>query len=634
MSDSNKKANRKTVTAGAGGIAVGGDVGGDITITNQIATPIAYSLHQLPSPEADFVGRQDELDELLKQAKEKGAHISGLRGQGGVGKTALAVVFAHAIRHQYPEAQLFIDLKGAGDQPLTPRDVLENFLRAFYPPDTKFPDDEAALHNAYLTILHDKRAIVVLDNAKDSAQIKLLVPPPSCFLLVTSRFHFALPGLHPINLEILSAKDSIELLEKICPRLDSPLPRNATGEAKEHRHAGEGLGVRAVDDIANLCGYLPLALRAAASLLEVNHNIDPAHYVAQLRDERTRLEKLGAEGVDISVEASLNLSYAPLDDETKRVFRSLSVFPADFKASAEESIGDDVEHQHLSDLMRRSLVIYEDDTKRYRLHDLARLFADTRMSDEERFNGQLKFAMHYESVLRSAKEFYKRGGDSIRQGLNLFDTERINVEHGRAWAVKNLEKRDEVAQLVNLFPDAGVYVLDLRLHPREKIRWMEDALKAARQLKNRSYEGAHLGNLGLAYADLGETRKAIEYYEQALVIDREIGDRHGEGNALGNLGLAYADLGETRKAIEYYEQQLKIAREIGDRRGEGAALGNLGNAYAVLGETRKAIEYYEQQLKIVREIGDRRGEGNALMNTGNAHFSLELISKLHICANK
>ncbi|MBI5081207.1 MAG: hypothetical protein HZB17_07905, partial [Chloroflexi bacterium] len=380
----------------------GNIAGRDLTITQSAPTPIAYSLHQLPSPEADFVGRQKELDDLLRQANEKGAHISGLRGQGGVGKTALAVVFAHAIRDQYPEAQLFIDLRGAGDQPITPREALEKFLRAFYPPDIKFPDDEVTLHNAYLSILHDKRAIVLLDNAKDSAQIKLLVPPSSCFLLVTSRFHFALPGLHPINLEILSEKDSIELLEKICPRLreKKPVFLEKTGFSEV--------------EIANLCGYLPLALRAAASLLEVNQDLDPAHYVAQLRDERTRLEKFGTEGVDISVEASLNLSYAPLDDETKRVFRSLSVFPADFESSAEEIICDDVEHQHLSDLMRRSLVIYEDDTKRYRLHDLARLFADSRTSDEERFNMQLKHATHYKNVLGAADDLYLKGGDSIQ----------------------------------------------------------------------------------------------------------------------------------------------------------------------------------------------------------------------------
>ena len=100
------------------------------------------------------------------------------------------------------------------------------------------------------------------------------------------------------------------------------------------------------------------------------------------------------------------------------------------------------------------------------------------------------------------------------------------------------------------------------------------------------------------------------------MIVREIGDRRGEGTALGNLGAAYADLGETRRAIELYEQQLVIVREIGDRRGEGTALGNLGTAYADLGETRRAIELYEQRLVIAREIGDRRGEGTALGNLG------------------
>ena len=169
--------------------------------------------------------------------------------------------------------------------------------------------------------------------------------------------------------------------------------------------------------------------RAAASLLEVNQDLDPAHYLTQLRDERTRLETLGTEGVDISVEASLNLSYAPLDDETKRVFRSLSVFPADFGASAEESICDDAEHKGLRELMKRSLVIYEDDIKRYRLHDLTRLFADSRLSDEERFNGQLKFATYFSDLLGEANQLYLKGGDSIQQGLNLFDAERANIEH-------------------------------------------------------------------------------------------------------------------------------------------------------------------------------------------------------------
>jgi len=123
-----------------------------------------------------------------------------------------------------------------------------------------------------------------------------------------------------------------------------------------------------------------------------------------------------------------------------------------------------------------------------------------------------------------------------------------------------------------------------------------------------------LGNLGNAYAALGEPRRAIEFYEQHLKVAREIGDRHGEGAALGNLGNVYAALSEPRRAIELYEQVLVIDREIGDRRGESSTLVNTGNAYYSLGEPRRAIEYHEQALPIFREIGNRRGEGNALWN--------------------
>jgi tetratricopeptide (TPR) repeat protein len=150
----------------------------------------------------------------------------------------------------------------------------------------------------------------------------------------------------------------------------------------------------------------------------------------------------------------------------------------------------------------------------------------------------------------------------------------------------------------------------------------KDHFKAEPILKDKKVHGAVLGNLGLAYSDLGDAKKAIDYYEQALKIAREIGDIRGEGNRLGNLGNAYSALGDAKKAIDYYEQALKIAREIGDRRGEGADLGNLGLAYSALGDAKKAIDYYEQALKIAREIGDRRGEGNHLGNLGLAYSAL------------
>lgn len=162
---------------------------------------------------------------------------------------------------------------------------------------------------------------------------------------------------------------------------------------------------------------------------------------------------------------------------------------------------------------------------------------------------------------------------------------------------------------------------------KNAIGFYEQALVIDREIGDRRGEGADLGNLGAAYANLGQAARAIECYEQALVILRAIGDRGGEGAVLGNLGIAYRNLGQVERAIEYYEQQLVIVRAIGDRRGEGNALGNLGVAYKNLGQIARAIEFYEQQLVIVREIGDRQGEGNVLNNLGVAYEKLGQIDK-------
>jgi len=448
-------------------------------------------------------------------------------------------------------------------------------------------------------VLHGKRALLLLDNAADANQVRPLIPPNTCLLLVTSRQHFVLPGLSTLRLDILLPKDARELLLEICQRI---------GEE--------------ADRIANLCGRLPLALRAAASLLAVTPDLKPEAYAARLADKRTRLETIGKEGVDIGVGASFGLSFDALSPEAKGVFCRLSVFPAFFDAEAEEVVCEDEDHAVLSDLVRRSLVEFNAASDRYRLHDLVRLFAAARVEDTDRAAAEARHAAYYKDVLARADGLYLEGGESVTQGLALFDLERENVEAGRAWADTHARENKAAACLCSAYPDAGTYVLDLRQHPRERIEWLESALAAARRLKDRAAEGRHLGTLGIAYADLGESRREIAHYEQVLEIMREIEDRRAEGAVLGNLGLAYAGLGEIRRAIEYYEKALAIDREIGDRRLEGQDLGNLGNAYARLGETRRAIEYHEKALEIDREIGDRRGEGADLGNLGNDYFGL------------
>ena len=337
-------------------------------------------------------------------------------------------------------------------------------------------------------------------------------------------------------------------------------------------------------------------------------DLAPETYAEQLQDERRRLELIGAGGVDLGVEASFGLSYARLTPDVARVFRLLAVFSASFDARAEETICEDLGHKHLSELLRRNLVRYNAETRRYSLNDLARLFADSRMSQDERHATRMRHAAHYLIVLGECNDFYLKGGDAIKSGLALFDIERRNIEAGQEWASQHSTGDEAAARLCNQYPVDGVYVLRLRQHPREFISWLEAALVAARQIKDRASEDVHSGNLGNAYADLGGYSRAIEYSEQALAIAREIGDRLGEGNALGYLGDAYVNLGETRRAVEFYEQQLVIAREIGDRRGEGIALFNTALTLDKLGDRAKAIAHAEAALEIYEQTESPNAE--------------------------
>jgi tetratricopeptide (TPR) repeat protein len=610
------------VEAGDGSVAVGGNVTGSNVITgdrnvvnqdsNVVHQPQHFRdlvmqqtviqrsetatlspLHQLPPPPHDFTGRERELAELLA-ATERGSVISGLQGLGGVGKTALALKLAERLKARCPDAQFYLDLRGVSQHPVTPAEAMAHVIRAYHP-TARLPESEAELQPLFFSALHGQRALLVMDNAKDKAQVEPLIPPAGCVLLVTSRQHFTLPGMFYQNLDALPRADAIKLLLNIAGRIGD--------------HA---------DEIARLCGDLPLALRVAAGALAERPNLAPADYARRLADAKQRLSHLK------EVDVTLNVSYEMLKEEQRRWWRALAVFPQTFDDEAAAAVWEmarDAAQDALGDLMKWSLVEFSDETRRYRLHDLARLFAEARLSEagaEEADAAQRRFALHYWAVLETCYSLYMQGNEFVLRGLALLDQEWGNIQAGQAWAEAGIEKDQIAAQLCIGYPDAGIYVLTLRQHPRERIHWLEVQLAAARRLKWRDGEGVALGNLGIAWLDIGEPRKAIDFHEQHLAIAREIGDRRGEGDALGNLGRAWADLGETRKAIEFDKQHLTIAREIGERRGEGSALGNLGIAYENLGKAREAIEFYEQYLNIAREIGDRRSEGYALGNLGNA----------------
>jgi tetratricopeptide (TPR) repeat protein/Cdc6-like AAA superfamily ATPase len=585
-----------------GNISVTGD---DAQLSSYHPPPLPLlmqSLHQLPPPPRDFIGREQEIKEMVHHinARSKNVIISGL---GGVGKSAFALTIAERVKENYPDAQFFVDLRGFTKHQMSASEALTQIIRGYYP-EAKLPGDESALRGLFQTVLENKRVLILLDNAENEEQVMPLTVSRNCLLIVTSRRHFSLPGAINFTLDVLPADAARTLLLIIAPRI-----------------------AEQADELAQLCGNLPLALRLTASTLAERLTLSPSDYILQLKQAKERSELIAA---------SLGLSYENLGSEQQKLWRALALLRGGFDAGAAAALWQmepEYAQDRLSELVRLSLVDFDEHGKRYRLHNLTQLFAleQLRQSGEDKRLSQLH-AEHFLAVLAQANSLYLAGGEALTQGMTLFDVEYENIKAGQQWAALKSAENQEAARLCMEYPNSGAYVIDLRLHPRERKDWLSAALKAAQLQTDRASEGDILSNLGSAYLDLGAIPEAISHYGQALKIHQELRDRAGEGADLGNLGLAYAALGELPKAIELYEKQLPLAREIKDRRSEGNALANLGLAYYSLGNTSQAIDFLERRLVIAREIGDRRGEANALgtlaacrADNGEAAKAVELL---------
>lgn len=578
----------------------GDTVAGDKVAGNKYvqlpALPVVKALHQLPTPPADFIGRDRELKHLVGAVKTGGITISGLQGLGGVGKTALALKIAAQLKTDYPDAQFYLDLKGVSQQPLTPRDAMAHVVRG-YQPTAQLPESEDELRGIYLSVLHEKSALILMDNARDAQQVAPLIPPSDCLLLVTSRQHFTLPGLVAKNLDKLPSTDARRLLLCIAPRL-----------SKEE--------IAQLDELARLCGYLPLALRAVASALQVKKNINPTEYAKGLADVGQRLKLT-------QTEAALQSSYDLLSDEMREKFRFLSVFSGTFDLAAAAAVWDvplEVGRDLLGDLLAYSLVDFDEVTDRYGLHDLVRILGAKHLSNEESNVALKRHGHHYLQVLITADSLYKVGGTSVNQGLALYDAESINIHAAQSWVAANSRNDVEIAKWCWRYPHEGVFCLFLRQSSSARIHWLETALDAARSLEARCWEAIALGNLGLAYFNLGEFSRAKEYLEESVQIMSELSEPRTEGQILSNLGFVYHVLGQYQRSIDCLQRSLELSKLTGDRVTEGQSLGGLGRDYFALHQFDQALKFQEQRFTVVREIGDRYGESETLADL--AHIAL------------
>ena len=469
------------------------------TIENQtiqnLLDSIPSPLFSIPNPPADFIGREVELNEFLRAVESRGLIIAGESGSGGVGKTALAYQFAQSIASYYPDGQIYLDLRGAREQrPLLPSEAMSSVVHA-YQPDIKLPENEMELQALYRSVLQNQHALLLLDNAGDFQQVEPLMPPDSCLLLVTSSGQFRLPGMKTYQLEALPEEYAEKLLRKIVPR---------AGEYARR--------------LAGLCGRLPLALRVAARSLRESPSLSLPDYLARLDELMQRLELTG-------VEASLQLSYELLEENLQGYFRLLAVFPGSFDKAAAASVWElegSSAADILGELLRFNLIEYNSLTRRFKLHDLARLFAGRMMEAEEREAAKKLHAGHYLKILDTADQFYRGGGEAYKAGLALFDLEWGNIQAGHAWSVEKAAQDESASHWCVDYPTAGSNIINIRLQPAQMIAWLEAAVESARRAGDRRSEGNWLSSLGNACREMGQVEQASVYLKQALEIFEEI----------------------------------------------------------------------------------------------------------------
>jgi tetratricopeptide (TPR) repeat protein len=554
--------------------------------------------------------------------------ITAIGGTGGVGKTALAVHWAHQVARRFPDGQLYVNLRGYDpDQPMTATDALAGFLRALGLPGQHIPAEEAERAARYRSLLAGKRMLVLLDNASEVEQVRPLLPgSPTCTVVVTSRDALAglvgRDGATRLDLDLLLLLLLLLLLE------------DAVGLLRALIGARVDAGPGATAALAAQCCRLPLALRVAAELAVTRPDVSLAGLVGELADLQRRLDLLDAGGDPrTAVRAVFSWSYQHLDADAARTFRLLGLHPGtDYDLYAAVALTSTTlgHARQVLDALTRAHLIQPATPGRYGMHDLLRAYArelaDALDGEDQGRSALTRLFDYYLHAAATAMdtlvpaERHRRPripppgtpapltSDPAAAQMWL-DTERASLvamaahtaEHGWPGHATRL------AAIVFRYLETGCHYPDaIIIH--------DQARTAARRVGDRAAEATALNALGLI--DLGRYQQAASRLQQALGLFRQTGDRTGQARALGNLGSNYFYQGRYEQATSLYEQALNIYRETGDRAGETTALGNLGMVEERQGRYEEAARHQQQSLALARETGDSTGESCALVNLG------------------
>jgi tetratricopeptide (TPR) repeat protein len=601
-------------------------IAGDQHVYPTGSGPAPRALAALPAAPGRLVGRDDEILDLLDllDPRRPGAAVCAVAGLAGVGKTALALHVAHeaaVVRGWFPGGQLFVDLRGYDpDEQVTVGQALGAWLRALAVRDGDLPPTEpeqAGLYQSELARLAEagKPVLLVADNASTAAQVEALIPARSEHrLLVTSRDILASIPARLIDLDVLAAPAAADLIARVLTSA-RPSDRRVLDEAA------------ALQQVAELCGRLPLALQITAEILKADPGLPAAAMAAELQDPPVRLAALSREdgtGRTRAVRAAFEASYRRLAAEQARLFRLLSLNPGpDTATEAAAALAGAPAGQVrplLAALAAASLATEQPlGGNRWRMHDLIRLYATELARDDQSEAALDRLLEHYLDTADAADDHLRalpsqavpERFDGRTDALAWLDAERPTL----VAAVTLAAASGRADTAVSLASCLAVF-LDWRRHFDDMITTGQAAVDSAHQAGDRDGEATALTNLGGALQKVRRFDEAITADQQAAALFTELGDRHGEGIALGNLGSALEEVRRFDEAITADQQALAICRELGDRDGEATALRNLGGGLEKVRRFDEAITADQQALAICRELGDRHGEAKALRNLG------------------
>ncbi|MFC0533162.1 tetratricopeptide repeat protein [Phytohabitans kaempferiae] len=590
----------------AGHVVQAGAIHGGVHV-HQAAQPGVPVPRQLPPPPARVVGRDRELAEIdrLVRRPRDGPAIVVVTGTGGVGKSTLALAWAHRAAERYPDGQLHANL-GAFDLggPAAPGSLLAQMLRALGVAAERVPADIGEQSALFRSLAFGRDLLMVLDNAVSAAQVRPLLPPsPSCVVLVTARWR--LGGLHGDGADFLAVE----------PLPEEPATELLVGVIGRERAARDPASIVT---LVRLCAGLPIALALAAARLATRPRLPVGRMAKDLAREHQRLSGLGQEGD--SVRGTFDLTYRALEPGAARCYRAIGLHPgADFGVPVVAAALDVDEYDaaELLDVLVEASVLGEERDGRFRPHDLIRLHArEIAGADPETPDTTLRMLEWYLAGVLAADRiltpyrhrdpadpFTLLGGDAVTHDGRPDALRWLEDERGNLVAAVQYAAGDRPL-LAWRIADSMWPLFHLCLHRSDRMLVDRIAVECAVHLGDRDREARMVRRWAFAHFDVGRLDEAHELFERSRRLCDELGDRYGVASAVEGLGMVAAANHRYDEAVVHFGHQERLCRELGERRRTGLALLNLGAAHNALSRPEHAEAHLRRADAVFADVGD------------------------------